>query len=311
MPDIVGLGEIVVDMVLKVPHLPEPDEKVDSTYQARFPGGVTANYVTAVSRLGTTSGFIGAVGDDPEGEYLIQDLKNEKIDTKLTLMKKGKPTPVNYVVVVERGQKIIIQSPHMLTTKLDVKDIRIEHFSKSKLLHTTAIHPQLSIHAARMAKRNGAAVSFDLEKQVAIRGWEDLKEMVKLTDVLLPQKGGAMELTHSPSVEEAANTLLRKGPSLVVITLGEKGCLVATKKSMKVIPSFKVGVVDTTGAGDAFNGGFTIAYMKGLTPEGAAIFANAVAALKCTGLGARTCLPTLKQVREFLETQTKNSIQLP
>jgi ribokinase len=154
-------------------------------------------------------------------------------------------------------------------------------------------------------------VSFDLEKQIAVRGWENLKDLVKLTDVLLPQKSGAMELTQTSSVEDAADVLLRKGPSLVVITLGEKGCLVATKKSMKVVPPFKVNIVDTTGAGDAFNGGFTIAHIKGLTPEGAAIFANAVAALKCTGLGARTCLPTLKQVREFLETQSKNSIQLP
>jgi ribokinase len=238
-------------------------------------------------------------------------LRNEKIDTKLTLVKKGKRTPINFVVVDEKGQKVIIQSPHMLTTKLDLKDVRVEDVSRLKLLHTTAIHTKLSTRAAKMAKRNGATVSFDLEKQIAVRGWENLREMVKLTDVLLPQKTGAMELTQTSTVEDAADILLRKGPSLVVITLGEKGCLVATKESMKVVPAFKVNVIDTTGAGDAFNGGFTIAHTKGLTPEGAAIFANAVAALKCTGLGARTCLPTLKQVKEFLETRSKNNIQLP
>jgi ribokinase len=311
MPDIVGLGEIAVDIVSKVPHLPEPDEKVDSTYQARFPGGVTANYVTAVSRLGTTAGFIGAVGNDADGEYLIQDLKNEKIDTKVTLVKKGKQTPVNYVIVDEKGQKIIIQSPHMLTTKLDAKDIKADYVSKSKLLHTTGIHSMLSTYAAKIAKGNGVTVSFDLERQVAVRGWEKLRELVRLTDIILPQKAGAMELTRTSRVEDAANMLLRKGPSLVVITLGERGCLVATKKSMELIPAFSVSAVDTTGAGDAFNGGFTIAHLKGLTPEGAAVFANAVAALKCTGVGARTCLPTLKQVREFLETQSKNNAQFP
>nr|MDO8099229.1 carbohydrate kinase family protein [Candidatus Njordarchaeota archaeon] len=311
MPGIIGLGEIVVDMVLKVPHLPEPDEKVNSTYQTRFPGGVTANYVTAVSRLATTAGFVGAIGDDPEGKYLKQDLKNEKVDTALTLVKKGKQTPVNYVIVDESGQKVIIQSPHMLTTRLNKEDIRPEYVSKSKLLHTTAIHTDLSTFAAKIAKENDVTISFDLEKQVATKGWDTLKEMVKLTDILLPQKSGAMELTKTSSPEEAAKTLLRRGPKIVVITLGDKGCLVVTEKSSKVIPCFKVCVVDTTGAGDAFNGAFTVSIMKGLDPVTAATFANVVAAIKCTGLGARTCLPTIKEVREFLDNKGIKNVQLP
>jgi ribokinase len=311
VPEITGLGEIVVDMVLKVPHLPEPDEKVDSSQQARFPGGVTANYVTAVSRLATTAGFVGAVGDDSEGEYLKRDLMNEKVDTTLTLVKKRKQTPINYVIVDEKGQKVIIQSPHMLTTRLDKEDIKPDYISKSKLLHTTAVHTDLSIYAARIAKENGVTVSFDLEKQVASRGWNTLREMVKLTDVLLPQKSGAMELTKTSSPEEAAKTLLERGPRIVVITLSEKGCLVVTEKTSKVIPSFKVCVVDTTGAGDAFNGAFTVSIMKGIDPVSAARFANVVAAIKCTGLGARTCLPNLNAVKEFVESQGIKDIQLP
>jgi ribokinase len=311
LPEITGLGEIVVDMVLKVPHLPEPDEKVDSSQQARFPGGVTANYVTAVSRLTTTAGFVGAVGDDSEGEYLKRDLENEKVDTTLTLVKKRKQTPINYVIVDEKGQKVIIQSPHMLTTRLDKDDIKPDYISQSKLLHTTAIHTDLSIYAAKIAKKNDVLVSFDLEKQVATRGWNTLRGMVKLTDILLPQKSGAMEITKTSSPEEAAKILLRKGPRTVVITLGEKGCLVVTEKTSKVIPCFKVCVVDTTGAGDAFNGAFTVSIIKGIDPVSAATFANAVAAIKCTGLGARTCLPNLRAVREFIEDQGIKDIQLP
>jgi ribokinase len=236
MPEVLGLGEIILETVLHVPYLPEPHEKVNSTYQTRFPSGVPANYVTAVSRLGKPTGFMGAVGDDPEGEYLIQSLRKENIDTKLTLAKKGRQTSVNYVIVDENGQRIIIQSPHLETTKLDMKDISAEYISKSKLLYTTAIHPKLSARAVRIAKRNGAVVLFDLERQVAARGWETFKELVKFTDVLLPQRNSALELTRASTVEDAADILLRKGPSLVVITLAEKGCLIATKKSMKVVP---------------------------------------------------------------------------
>ena len=311
IPQILGLGEIFIETVLRVPRLPELGERAVSTNQTKFPSGITANYVTAVSRLGTTVGFVGAVGDDPEGQYLIRSLKDKSIDTKLTLAKKGKQTPINYVVVDENDQRIVIESPHVTTTKLDARDIKAEYVSKSKLLYTTAIHPQLSLRAAKIAKGNGATVAFDLGKQVAHLDWENLKELVKLTDVLFPLKRVAMELTQTSSIEDATDFLLRKGPKLIVTALGEKGCLVATEKSKKVVPPFKVGAGDSAGVGEAFNGGFTIAHMKGLTPEGAAIFANSVAALKRTKSGEKADMPTLKQVKEFLETQNKSNAQLP
>jgi sugar/nucleoside kinase (ribokinase family) len=310
MPDILGLGEISVETVLRVPHLPEPEERLESTSQTRFPSGNTANYLNAISRLGTTAGFVGAVGDDPEGEFLVQSLRDMNIDTKHMLVKKGKQTPVNYDVIDENRQRFLIESPLISTTKLDLRDIKAEYISKSKFLSTTAIHPQLSIRAARISKRSGATVSLDLEGQVAAMGWESLKELVRLTDLMFPLKDVAMELTQTSTVEDAADFSLRKGPSLVVITLGEKGCLVATKKSMKVVPPFKGSVADDKGTEEAFNGGFTIAHMKGLSPEGAAIFADAVAALKGRGMGGRTGMPTLNQVKEFLETSSRNNIQL-
>jgi sugar/nucleoside kinase (ribokinase family) len=311
IPEILGLGEIIVETVLRVPRLPELDEKVDSTNQTKFPSGNIANYLTAVSRLGTTAGFVGAVGDDLEGEFLIQSLGNRNIDTRFALAKKGKQTPINYIIIDENERKFFIQSPHILTTRLDIKDIKAEYISKSKLLYMTAIHPQLSTRAARISKKSGVTVSLYLEEQVAARGWESLKEIVKLTDVLFQQKEAAMELTQTSTVEDAADFLVRKGPSLAVITLGEKGCLVATNKLMKVVPPFKVNVTDDPGNGEAFNGGFTIAHMKGLSPEGAAIFANAVVALKSERMADKRSMPSLNQVKEFLETQSKNSIQLP
>ena len=88
--DIIGLGEAVIDWVAEIPHFPRPDEKVDALTENYFPGGVTANFLVAIARLGGKCGFIGAVGDDSYGDYLIEDFKHENIDTTFTLKKKGK-----------------------------------------------------------------------------------------------------------------------------------------------------------------------------------------------------------------------------
>ena len=120
--DIIGIGEVVLDWVAKVPHFPKPDEKVDVISENYFPGGVTANFLVAVSRLGVTSGFIGAVGDDSYGDFLINDFKEENVDTTLTLKKKGLKTPVNFIFICN-GEKTIIQSPHMKTTKISISDL--------------------------------------------------------------------------------------------------------------------------------------------------------------------------------------------
>jgi ribokinase len=306
MVEIIGLGEIVIDFVSKVPHFPEPDEKIDAISQEKFAGGVTANYVTAASRLGIKTGFIGAVGDDNEGEFLIKDLENEKVDHRFTLKKREMKTPVNFIMVEPKeGQKVIIQSPHMQSTKLNPEDIDVDYIKNAKLLHTTAIHTELTKKAIKIAKNNDLIVSFDLEKQISIRGWEVLRDIIKNTDILCPNKAGAMELTGTSSPEEAAKILIKKGPKIVVVTMGNQGAFIQTKEKKIMCPGFKVGnLVDTTGAGDTFNGAFSVAYLKGWELERVGKFANAAAALKIQKMGARTGMPKFDQVEEFIE---KNS----
>ena len=94
--DIIGLGEIVVDWVATIPHFPKPDEKIDAISENYFPGGVTANYLVAVARLGVSCGFIGAVGNDTYGNLLFEDLIRERVDTTFTFKKKDMRTPINF-----------------------------------------------------------------------------------------------------------------------------------------------------------------------------------------------------------------------
>ena len=305
--DIIGLGEVVVDWVTEIPYFPKPDEKVDAITENYFSGGVTANFLVAAARLGGSCGFIGAVGDDSYGDFLIQDFKKERIDTQLTLKKIGKKTPVNFIFVV-KGEKTIIQSPHMRTTRLEITDLEETYISESKVLHTTLIHPKLSEKAINLAKQYDIKISIDLESQIAQRGWSSLKEMLLKADVLIPNKEGAKMITKCKTPEVAAKNLIEKGIPIVVITLGNKGALVTTEESQYGIPAYKTdNIIDTTGAGDTFNGAFSVAYwIKKWNLEKSIKYANGAARLKIQKLGARTGMPYEPELMQFLKKNEKN-----
>ena len=300
--DIIGLGEVVVDWVAEIPHFPRLDEKIDAISENFFPGGVTANFVVAIARLGGKSGFIGAVGADQYGDFLLDDFEKEKVDTKLTIVKKGMKTPVNFIFVAQ-GEKTIIQSPHMRTTKVDESDIEESYISNAKALHTTIIHPSITNHAITIAKNNDVKVSIDLESQIAQFGWNHLEKFLLSSDILIPNKEGAKTITGCTSPEKAAEVLVKKGIPIIIITLGSKGALIATSEFKKVIPAFEVeNIIDTTGAGDAFNGAFSFAYwIKKWDLEKSCRFANGAAALKIQKLGARTGMPDQATLIEFLK----------
>ncbi|MFW9771070.1 MAG: carbohydrate kinase family protein [Candidatus Thorarchaeota archaeon] len=302
--EIIGLGEVVIDWVTELPNFPKPDEKVDAISENYFPGGVTANFLVAAARLGGTCGFIGAVGDDSYGDYLIQDFKREDIDSMFLIKKMNQKTPVNFIFIA-KGEKTIIQSPHMLTTKIEPNDLKKEYIVNSKILHTTMIHPDVTEYAINIAKKNDVKITIDLESQIAKRGWKKLKRMILSADILIPNREGAKLITSRRKVEEAAKILVKKGIPIVIITLGSDGALITTEKYQKKIPSFKVEkIIDTTGAGDTFNGAFSFAYwIKHWDLEMACKYANAAAALKIQKLGARTGMPNEKTLINFLEKQ--------
>jgi ribokinase len=299
--DIVGLGEVVIDWVVELPYYPSPDEKINALSESYFPGGVTANFLVAFSRLGGSCGFIGAVGDDFYADLLIDDLKREKIDTSLTFKIEDKTTPINFIMIV-KGEKSIIQSPHMQTTKIKISDLDELYIGNAKVLHTTIIHQKVTEKAIEIAKDFDVSVSIDLEAQIAQKGWQVLKEVLLSADIVIPNKNGALSITNTKSPQKAAEILVKKGIPIVIITLGKEGVLITTKKFQKKIPAYEVKkVIDTTGAGDCFNGAFCYGYwIEGWEIEKACKYANAAAALKIQKLGARTGMPSQSELIQFL-----------
>jgi ribokinase len=305
--DIVGLGEIVLDWVTEIPHFPKPDEKIDAISENYFPGGVTANYLVATARLGGKCGFIGAVGCDSYGDYLIEDFVKEHVDTTCTKKIEDKKTPVNFIFVA-KGEKTIIQSPHMQTTKIGSEDLNENYIANSKILHTTIIHQEVSEKAVEIAKRYDVKISIDLESQIALRGWNNLKDILMSADILLPNKEGAKSITNSNKPEKAAEILVKKGIPIVIITLGSNGVLITTEEFQKRIPTYEIKkVIDTTGAGDTFNGAFSYGYwIKGWDLEKSCIYANAAASLKIQKLGARSGMPNEAELIKFLQNREES-----
>jgi ribokinase len=302
--DIIGVGEVVVDWVMEVPRYPKPDEKLDALSENRFSGGVTANFLVGAAKFGVNCGFIGAVGDDSYGDFLISNFQEEGVDTQYLIKKKGKNTPINFIFVAQ-GEKTIIQSPHMQTTKIDISDINEVYISKARVMHTTLIHPKISKYAINLAKKHDVKVSIDLEAQIAERGWDTLKEPLLKADILIPNKEGAKMITKTDNPEDAAKYLIKKGIPKVIITLGKEGVLLTTRKFQNKLPAHDItNIVDTTGAGDVFNAAFSVGYwVYGWGLEKACKFANGAAALKIQHLGARSGIPNKKTVLNFLERQ--------
>jgi len=301
--DILGLGEVVVDWVAIVDHFPVPDEKIDSIEQNLFSGGVTANYVVAASRLNARTGFIGAIGNDDQGRFIQTDFRKENVIIDYLIEKKGKNTPVDFIFVVKSsGEKVIIQSPYMYTTVPELSDFSPNWLKNVKLLHTTGIYPEITTKAFEIAKKENVKISFDLEKQIILRGSPLLKTLLKQVDILMPNKAGAMQITGTTNPMDAAKKFLDWGIKTIVITLGEEGSLVVTQKEIIKNPAMKTKVVDTTGAGDTFCAAFDYAYgLKDHNLHDASLIANAAAALKISKLGARTGMPTIKEIKNYLE----------
>lgn len=321
--EVYGVGSCNLDHVLLVERFPEPDEKIDASEYILTSGGVIGNYLAAVSRLGTSAGFLGAFGDDEAGKILLKDLKKDKIDTSLVKIKKGLKSPETFILVASDGEKVIIQSPFLIKTRVNVQNDldqdSLNKIAKARLIHTSHIHGEVTDIVVKKARaiNPDILVSFDLEKQVITRyGSETILDFIDLVDILVPQKMGIMKLLNMDNPIDAARRIMKKKPNLkaTAVTLGEDGCRVLHRKDAEVkeiaVPGFKVKPVDVTGAGDAFNAAFDVGYLKGWDMEKTALFANGAGALNCLKVGARSGMVTMEEVIEFVKYRGLTSLSL-
>jgi fructokinase len=295
--DVVGIGSCTVDFFAIVPRLLGPEEKINAERMEIHAGGVTANNLTQVARLGATTGWLGLIGDDENGRIIQKAFKDDGMDLSGIEITKGEHSSLTWIPVDAAGERSIYMFPNV-TGKISVFQVRnrfAPHIKAAKHFHTEA--SQLPIapvkEALHVAKDAGVRTLFDLDvspnffAQSNLGTQEELAEALKHVDVLKPCKAAARELTGDADYERIAAKLLKLGPKLVAITMGHDGCLIASEKEKVHVPAFTVDVVDTTGAGDAFMGGLSYALLQGWEYKKVGTFANACAALCCTKVGAR------------------------
>jgi len=300
--DAVGYGEVAIDFIIRTERIVNLDDKIWAKNYVRQLGGVTCNFCVGLSRLDKRAAFMGAVGDDQDGEEIRTSLESEGVNTSALRTIPQKGSPVNYIITAEGGTRLILQSPNMTGTQLKPSDITRDAVPKCRVFHTSAIVPDTAAKIASLSKEAGAMISFDLERHVAEMGNERIEPLLKLTDILFTASESLepLGLDENPN---SLNRLLNTGPKVVILKKGSEGATVITNEKRVAVGAYEVEVVDSTGAGDAFAAGFISGVLEGASWTEAAVLGNAVAAMKCTKMGAQAGLPTRDQVEDFVSAR--------
>jgi len=297
-PHIVVIGSLNMDIVVEAKRPPMMGETVMGEHIHFIPGGKGANQAVALARLGAKTAMIGAVGGDSFGQDLLHAMDREGIDIAGVKCVPDSPTGVASIVLSGGDNQIIVvpgANDACLPADLETQKAKIT--AADVVLLQLEIPLETVVHAAKTAKSLGKTVILN---PAPARPLPD--ELLQNVDVLIPNESELLILAGKQpeeDLETVMRSLLKKGVRMVVTTLGAKGAAYLTENERGFIPSHRVPVVDTTGAGDSFNAGFSYALAKGEGVRDAVSFATKVAALAVTRLGAQAGMPTLEQVEKF------------
>ena len=296
--DIVGFGTNAVDYLIRVAEYPSFGSKIELDGYTRAAGGEVASTMVGLQRLGIKTAYIGRFGDDDEGQFGLKSLVDEGVDTSLTERIQGAKTQIGFILIDGRnGERTVLWQRDKQLAYLEA-EAPIHDATRGKILHITPHDTEACIQLARSAKKSGVIVSIDVDNL-----FNGVDELLSLVDICIASAEFPERLLGIADAKEALREInSRFGCPVTGLTLGGSGSLVLCDDSFVETAGYEVpgGCVDTTGAGDAFRAGFLFGLLDGGTIDESARIANAVAALKCRGLGARAALPTLKELKYLL-----------
>jgi ribokinase len=304
------LGSFVVDLTARTPHMPVPGETVLGKSFKLGPGGKGGNQATAAARAGSKVNLITKLGEDEFGSIAVKSFKNDGINLDYTPISKTEPTGSALILVDDNGENMIVVTLGACGTIT-----RDEVFAAEEIIKKSSV---LVIQLETSNEANIAAVELANKYKVpnvfnpAPYNNNYPKEILSKVTYVTPNETEAgymsgMDIIDDDSALKAANIIKSLGVKCVIITLGKRGALIYENlNNHAFIPSFKVDVIDTTGAGDAFNGGFAHAIEKGMPVKEAVYYANAVAAISVTKFGTAPAMPTEKDIDDFLKKAENN-----
>ena len=296
--DIIGIENPVMDFNILLEKMPEAGGFGFLKEYSWQGGGNVGSALVAAARLGAKCGIIGIVGDDPYGQFCVDDFKRHNIDTSHLIKDSGNKTSfcICLAEISTMGRSFIAKGG----TKRQPTDAELDkkYISTTKYLHLGPIG-QPQVQAAIWAREMGITVVDDA-------GYfnPDTDEHTDLIDVFVGSEHYYKGLFHDNNYEKNCKAIQKRGPKIVVFTLGAKGCIgLNDDGEYFAIPAYKgLSIVDTTGAGDVFHGAFIFGLMQGWDVKKTSQFSSAVSAIKCTRLGGRAAIPDYITVQKFMKT---------
>ncbi|WP_429064628.1 ribokinase [Aeromonas bestiarum] len=306
MNRLVVLGSVNADHVLRVPHFPRPGETLTGHGYQVVPGGKGANQAVAAARLGAPVVFIARIGDDAIGQQMRQGFAQDGIDVSAVELDEQLPTGIAIIYVSDEGENSIGISAEA-NGALSPAMVK-RHETLIADAHTLLLQLEVPLEsvfeAARLARSHDTRVVLNPAPAQPLSS-----ELLALVDLITPNQTEAelltgVKVTDEASAAQAAARFHQMGISDVMITLGSQGVYCSNARQQQLIPGFRVEAVDTTAAGDTFNGALLAAELAGADFKAAVRFAHGAAALSVTKFGAQSSIPSKQEVEAFLLAQT-------
>ncbi len=294
------VGSCMTDLVFRVHRFPRPGESMPGEEFGLFLGGKGFNQAIACHRLGAEVVMVGRVGEDYFGDLFLEKMAAEGMTTEFVWRDPVAGTGVACPLIDASGQNAIIgiSRANMRIDRTQVAAAREAIAQADVLMLQFEIPHQVSFEAATIAHNAGAIVLLDPAPFHNIELPID-----QPVDYIVPNEIEAAELAGGGSIDRWAAAELERGRKAVVVSVGADGAVVYDGRGRRRLPAYRVKVVDSTGAGDAFRAGLAVSLARGKDIDSAVRFANACGALATTVLGAEPSMPNLRQVEEFLARQ--------
>lgn len=295
--DVICFGALNVDRLYRVNRIAGRDEESFIIDFKEAPGGSAANTAVGLARLGLKTGFIGKVSDNREGKLLLNDFKRQNVDVNGIIVSKEGRSGVAMGYVDTKGDRALYIDPGV-NDSLELKEIDLKYADNTAFLHLTSFIGGKPFKAQKELVRGlrDVRISFDPGELYARKGLTVLKLMIERSFVMLPSEN-ELKLLTGKKYDEGSKILIKKGVSIVAVKLGERGCYVIDGKESYLVEPYKVKVVDTTGAGDAFCAGFLYGLIKNKDLYECGRLGNFVASRCIEKVSAREGLPRLSDLR--------------
>ncbi len=292
--NVTGIGQASLDYIAIVDGYPAEDTKLEAGGFAVAGGGPVATALAGLSRLGVKAFFTGVVGDDEAGRAIIKGLEDEGVDVSGVKVRRSGESQRAFILVNRKGGTRTIVWKRPTARPLGAREIDRARISDSDMLILDGLMAEASLKAAAIAREAGVPVLLD-----AGRVREGMMELCAISDYVVGSAEFASGLGLGPV--KAVKRLSELGCRAATVTSGREGSVTFCDGRLIVQKGFDVDVVDTTGAGDVFHGGYAYGVLMGWPIEKTVEFASAFAAIKCMSIGGRAGIPTLARTTRFIK----------